>query len=132
MVTQRKLFIVLISLTFFASCSESFKRIDPTSFNEKIKNATNIKTPEELVKIFYNYPATEKVPKLTTYAKKLGDSTYEITLVHEGLEDDSQSGEKIVMKAKQDGQTWVVIEIRKNWKCWEGRGQKNWETIPCN
>ena len=114
------------------SCSESFKTIDTKAFNEKIASRTDIKTPEELIKIYYDYPANEGNPKLTVNSKELSDKSVEITLIHEGLEDDSQSGEKIVMTAKLTGQTWTVIEIKKNWKCWDGRGHTSWGTTPCS
>ena len=114
------------------SCSESFNKLDAKAFNEKIANRTDIKTPEELIKIYYVYPASEGNPKLTINTKDLGDNRIEITSIHEGLEDDSQSGEKIVMTAKKNDQNWTVIEIKENWKCWDGRGHTSWGTTPCN
>ena len=127
-----RLFGLLILLSCLTSCSESFQTVDPKKFNEKIADRTDIKTPEELITLYYDWPESEGKPKLTIRANKSGDSNYEITLIHEGLQDDSQSGEKIVMKAKLNGPTWIVTEIKKNWKCWDGRGHSGWGTDPCN
>ncbi|CAN5327384.1 hypothetical protein BH09BAC5_BH09BAC5_19770 [soil metagenome] len=129
---MRQKFGLILILTFLASCSESFNILDIKTFNDKIASRTDIKTPEELINIYYDYPAGEGNPKLTIQTRDLGDNRVEITLIHEGLEDDSQSGEKIVMTAKQIGQTWTVIEIKENWKCWDGRGHTSWGTTPCN
>jgi hypothetical protein len=129
---MRRLFGQILILTFLTSCSESFNIVDPITFNDKIATRTDIKSPEELIKTYYNYPVNEENPKFTINTKYLDDKSVEITLIHEGLEDDSQSGEKIVMTAKQTGQTWIVLEIKKNWKCWKGRGHTSWGTTLCN
>jgi hypothetical protein len=123
---------LIIIITFLPSCSESFKTIDPKTFNEKIAERTDIKTPEQLITLYYNYPENEGHPTLTIKVNKTENGYFEITLVSEGLEDDSLSGEKIVMKAKLNGQKWVVTEIKKNWKCLDGRGHTSWGTKRCN
>ncbi|HYV94689.1 MAG TPA: hypothetical protein VE978_23140 [Chitinophagales bacterium] len=128
----RQLLRVLVLLMSLTSCSESFQTLDPKNFNEKIAGRTDIKTSEELITLFYDWPDSEEKPKLTIKTDKLEGNSYEITLIHEELEDDSQSGEKIVMKAKLNGRTWIVTEIKKNWKCWSGRGQTNWGTELCD
>jgi len=119
-------------LTFLASCSEAFKTIDAKKFNEKIATRTDIKTPQELIKLYYDYSESAGNPKLTIEAKDLGNNSFEIILIQEGFEDDSQSSQKIVMTAKQTGLTWIVKEIKENWKCWDGRGQTSWGIRPCN
>jgi hypothetical protein len=129
---MKRLVIILIFLALLTSCSESFKIIDPTKFNEKINSRTDIKTSTDLITLYYDYPKSEGTPTLSITSDKIGGNSYEITLIHEGLEDDSQSGVKIVMKAKLNGQVWSVTEIKKNWKCWDGRGHVTWGTVPCN
>ncbi len=128
---MRQLFGLIITLTFLASCSEPYIKLDPNTFNEKISSRADIQTPEKLMEIYYDNPTSEGNSKRTIQTKVLGDNSVEITLIHEGLQDDSESGEKIVMTAKQIGQTWSVIEIKKNWKCRNGRGHKSWGTTPC-
>jgi hypothetical protein len=129
---MRQLFGLIITLSLLTSCSESFNSPDTKAFNDKISSRTDIKTPEELIRIYYDYPANESTPKLTISTKDVSDNNVEITLIHEGLEDDSQSGVKIVMTAKQTKETWTVLQIRENWKCWDGRGHTSWGTTPCN
>ena len=128
---MRQLFGLIITLTLLTSCSESFNKLDTKAFNEKIARRTDIKTPDELIRIYYAYSASEVNPKLTINSKGLSDKSVVITLIHEGFEDDAQSGEKIVMTAKLTGLTWTVLEIKENWKCWDGKGHTSWGTTPC-
>ena len=65
-------------------------------------------------------------------SKKIGEGLIEITLIHDGQEDDSQRATKIVMKAELIGQKWTVHEIKTNRKCWDGRGHTDWGTGWCN
>src|SRR5688572_14414355 len=123
---------LLLILGMLTSCSESFEDVDPRDFNETIATRTDIKSPEELIKIYYDYPPNEGTPKLAVNAVTLSEHKYEITLIHSGLEDDSQSGTKVVMVAELKGSTWRVETIKKNWKCWEGRGHTDWGTAYCN
>jgi len=134
MLKSLKLFIVLIPLvSIFGSCSESFNILDAKTFNEQIANRTDIKTPDELIKLYYNYkPEKEGKQKLLIQTIHLGENKYKVTLIHEGLLDDSMSSIKIVMIVKQTGLTWIVIEIKENWKCWKDRGHTNWGTALCS
>lgn len=127
-----KLFYFFLFFIILFSCSESYKTLDPKSFNEKIADLKDIETPEELIERYYNYPKSEGIPKLILEKKNLGENKYEITLIHEGLEDDSQYAVKIVMIAKKTKNTWKVEEIKENWKCRESRGHSDWGTTMCN
>jgi hypothetical protein len=108
-----KFLFTILSLTFLLSCSESYKLLDPKAFNEQIVTRTDIRTPEALIMFYYNYPEEEGPQNIMIESGKLNDNSYEITLVHEGIGDDSQAAEKIIMKAELNGQTWRVIEIKK-------------------
>jgi len=123
------LFVVLAALT---SCSESFKAIDPIAFNQKIAGRDDIISPEQLITEFYDYPESEGKPQLTITTTELGDGHFEITLIHLGLDDDSQSGQKIVMSAQHKEGRWTVLEIKENWKCWESWSFNDWGTTPCS
>ncbi len=137
---MKKTVILLSVLVLAISCcgKESFNILDTKEFNDKIANRTDIKTPDELIKLYYNYDDLEMFyhqegkQSVTIRVVSLRENRYEITLIHEGLLDDSQSGEKIVMTAKQTGASWTVTEIKKNWKCWAGRGHTNWGTELCH
>lgn len=128
---MKQLFALIIIMTFLSSCSESFQELDPKTFNEEITGRTDIKTPEDLVRVYYDYPEGEgSQPTITV--ENLQDNTFEITCILEGLEDDSQSGEKTILRAKLNGQTWSLLQIKRNWKCWTGRGHTSWGTETCN
>jgi hypothetical protein len=113
------------------SCMEEFEHTDPTRFNESIAASTDISSAGQLIMLYYDYPEGEGTPDLTITQKELTDNRIEVTLIHDNLPDDSQQAIKIVMTVAQTGEIWTVHEIRKNWKCREGRGHTNWGTAWC-
>jgi hypothetical protein len=121
--------LLIINLT---SCSESYKSVDPTAFNIKISEKTDINTAEELIELYYNYPTDEGTPKIIIKTKEVESNKVQVTLIHDRLEDDSIRAVKIVMTAEQLKNRWIVHEIKKNWKCWDGRGHTNWGADYCN
>ena len=129
---MKQIFGLLISIIFLTSCSENFDIKDPAEFNKQIEKRTDIATAKELIEIYYNYPANEGTPKLEIESKELGKGLIEVTLIHDGQEDDSQRATKIVMTAKLTGKKWTVHEIKTNRKCWDGRGHTEWGTEWCN
>ena len=130
---MRKTVIILSIFVLITSGCESFRTLDTKEFNDKIANRTDIKTPDELIKLYYDYDCSqdEGNPTITIHTIDLGKNRYEVTLIHEGLLDDSLSGWKVVMIAQRAGTTWIVTEIKENWKCWEDRGHTNWGTKRC-
>ena len=129
---MKRLFVCLTLIVLLTSCTEKFEFVDPMEFNEKIANRKDIKNGEELIKVFYNYPQNEGIPNLAIESKKLGQDRFEITLIHDGLEDDSQRATKIVMTAEHQNETWIVLEVKRNRKCYDGRGHTSWGTEWCN
>lgn len=128
---MKQIFILLFALSVI-SCGESFMNIDTEKFNTDIAESTNIKSPEELITIFYNYPNSEGKPNLRITTRKLKENVFEVTLIHDNQQDDSQKAEKIVMIAKKIGNKWNADKISKNWKCYNGRGHTDWGTEYCN
>ncbi|WP_108805518.1 hypothetical protein [Aquimarina sp. Aq107] len=129
---MKQIFGLLISIIFLTSCSENFDIKDPAEFNKQIEKRTDIAIAKELIEIYYNYPTNEGTPKLEIESKELGIGLIEVTLIHDGQEDDSQKATKIVMTAKLTGKKWTVHEIKTNRKCWDGRGHTEWGTEWCN
>jgi hypothetical protein len=123
-------YLIILLAFFLSSCTEKFNTIDPAEFNTSISGRTDIKTPEDLIKLYYNYPESLEGKKVAITSKKSGDS-YTITLIHEGLEDDSIEGKKVEMKAKQVGNTWQVLSIHGSFKCYQGRGHTGWGVENC-
>ncbi|MBB3697626.1 hypothetical protein KMW28_05530 [Flammeovirga yaeyamensis] len=129
---MKRIFRLLISIIFLTSCSENFNIKNPAEFNKNIETRTDIATAKQLIEIYYNYPHNEGKPKLEIVSKELGKGLTEVTLIHDGQEDDSQRATKIVMTAELTGKKWTVHEIKTNRKCWEGRGHTDWGTEWCN
>jgi hypothetical protein len=87
------------------------------SKNEDIMNAYAPKSKE--TEGNYTYTITEN---------KIGENTREITLVEDGLLDDSKAGRKLVMTVDK---TNKVLSIKENHKCYAGRGHETWGTENC-
>ncbi|MDP8162379.1 membrane lipoprotein lipid attachment site-containing protein [Pasteurella skyensis] len=128
---MKKLITALLLTIILTACSENFDIKDPTEFNQKIEKRTDIKTAEQLIEIYYNYPPNEGIPKLDIKSKNIGNGLTEITLIHDMQEDDSQRATKIVMEAELKNKKWIVHQIKTNRKCWEGRGHTDWGTEWC-
>ena len=124
---------LLIGLLFlFVSCNENLNLLDVSDFNSKIKNRTDIVSAEELIKLYYHYPKEEVATNIDIISKPVKHSMIETTLIHNGLMDDSIKAVKIIMLAKKVKESWIVLSIKTNWKCYEGRGHQDWDTILCN
>lgn len=129
---MKRLFGLLISLILLNCCVENFDTISPAEFNRKIRTRTDIETAAELIDIYYNYSPNEGTPRIEIESQKLESGLVEVTLIHDGQEDDSQRATKIIMTAELNDKTWIVHEIKTNRKCYDGRGHTNWGTGWCN
>ncbi|MBQ0907811.1 hypothetical protein KBJ98_03735 [Flavobacterium sp. F-328] len=126
-------YLFILFFTFLlVSCGESFDNMDTEMINKDIAGNTNIKTPEELITFYYNYPSSESKPNLKIEKKEIEKNVFEITLIHDNQQDDSQKAEKIIMIAEKLVNKWHVKKIRRNWKCYSGRGHTDWGTEVCN
>lgn len=128
---MKKIFILLFSILLI-SCNESFEKIDTEMINKEIANYTEIETPEQLILFYYNYPKNEGKPNLKITNRKLANQVYEITLIHDFMQDDSQKAEKVIMIAEKISFKWHVKSIKRNWKCHYGRGNTDWGTDVCD
>ena len=45
--------------------------------------------------------------------------------------DDSVRGVMYIMELSRENDQWLVVTIKKSWKCWNGRGPTNWGTGDC-
>ena len=54
-----------------------------------------------------------------------------VTLIHDNLLDDSVKAKKYLMELKKTKNQWVIISLKKNWKCREGRGHTEWGIEYC-
>ncbi|AWA30983.1 hypothetical protein HYN48_13335 [Flavobacterium magnum] len=106
--------------------------MDTEKFNADIAQNTSIESPEELITIYYNFPASEGKPNLQITKKEIDNKVFEITLINNDVGDDVQGAEKIIMIAKRIVNKWHVKKISRNWKCHPGRGNTDWGTQSCN
>lgn len=125
-------FLSIILITLNLACSESWKTIPATEFNKTIAGRIDIKTAEDVAKLFYAYPENEGNPSVQISKKALGKRTFEVQLIHDNQEDDSQRAEKIILVIEKIGLSWKVLEIKTNWKCRDGRGHTDWGIEYCN
>lgn len=125
------LFFVFL-IFFFAGCGnsqEEFEDINFMEFNQRIQTDRSITTPEELMKRYYFLEGEGEVSISATKEGWFGES-YRIVLVHEGVPDDSMASFQVVMYAEKISDDhrsyWQVSELKKNFRCQEGRGHTNW------
>lgn len=130
---MRKILLFVTVIVLLTACTgKSFIQADPADFNALIAERTDITDPKNLALIYYNYSDAEGVPQITVESKKIKNNKFEVVLIHDRLADDSVRAMKIVMIASRSGERWTVLEIRKQWKCYEGRGHTDWGTGLCN
>ncbi len=111
--------------------AEMFQEVDPADFNARIANE-KIGTVEEVVEMYYPIePAEGEGPQVSMHSETMEDGSHVVTLINEGVMDDSIAAEKIVMTATEMDLHWTVTSIKKNWKCREGRGHTDWGTEYC-
>ena len=112
--------------------TETFEISDVQQFREQVANSVYIQTAEELMRLYYTEEVSEEGNQTVTVEDvDLGDGYHQVTLIHEGLLDDSMYAQKIVIFARKTEQSWEVFEIWKNWKCRAGRGHQYWGTELC-
>ena len=125
--------VLILAAVLAISCSsKNYKEVDPAAFNTKIASRTDLEKPKDVMKLYYGIDSLQQYKDLSIAVKKRQDERFEITLVHDRLEDDSMRGMQIVMVVQKSGNVWIVHSIHENWKCWEGRGHTEWGVEMCN
>lgn len=99
----------------------------------KLVNATKASTEESIMAL---YRPREVAPEGNyTYEitkEQMSNGEVEVTLVEEGLMDDSQSGQQTKMTLKKVGVGFTILEITESYKCYQGRGSDDWSPQRCN
>ena len=129
---MKRFFFLFLLLLVLCSCEEeAFVEMDPARFNISLKARTDVKTPKQVMEMFYDYSpkGTPKGIKITT--KSLGSEQYKITLIHDPIEAGGQVAWKLVMLADESEGYWRATKIMKSWKCEEGKGHKGWGIGKC-
>lgn len=114
--------------------NEKFKTIDSDKLNQLLKGKSEDLSAQDVMKLYYpsKVESGEGNERIEISEKKLENGNTSVTLIHDNLRDDSQRGEKYIMELKRANNKWAVISIKKNWKCWNGRGHTDWGIEMCN
>ena len=112
---------------------EEFIRIDATNLNYQLAQTTNPMSAKEVMRLYYpqEVASQEGNEKITIQEKTLESGNTLLTLIHDNFMDDSLKGEKHVMELQKENNKWRIVSIKKNWKCWEGRGHTDWGIENC-
>ena len=112
---------------------EEFEVINTDEINRVLWEGTENLSAVEVMKLYYPHEVEtgEGNEKITTSETTLDNGNTEITLIHDNRPDDSVQGEKYVMELKESNGNREVVSLKKNWKCREGRGHRDWGTELC-
>ena len=114
--------------------NEKFKTLNSDEINHLLKGKSENISAQDVMKLYYpkKVETAEGNEKIEISEKKLENGNALVTLIHDNLLDDSVRGEKCIMELKRTTNKWIVISIKKNWKCWNGRGHTDWGINLCN
>lgn len=112
---------------------ELFERLDIMEINEKISETEETLSPKGIMEMYYpvGKESEEGNETIITKENSLEHEETEVVLVHDGLMDDSVKGFQYVMVLKQQEEKWKVVSLKRNWKCYEGRGHTFWGIDNC-
>jgi hypothetical protein len=114
---------------------ESFKTVDLSTI-EKLNSVVSSKKFKTVEEIMNNYKPNRKEAEgnytYTITQKDIDKTTKEITLIEDGLLDDSIAGEKTVMTINIENGIFKVLSIKENHKCYPNRGHETWGAENCH
>ena len=119
--------------TFIETATEEFEVLPTDNINQVLINTNENLSAQDIMKLYY--PLEEETDegneKIEIFETALENGNTEVTLIHDNFMDDSQRGVKYVMVLKEVDDKWTVVSVKKNWKCWEGRGNTDWGIELC-
>lgn len=96
-------------------------------------SSKNFSTPEEIIEAVY--PKEPKAEGKYSYTITKGNGTGNestLTLISEGIPDDSMYALKVEMAVINENGQWKILRIKEAYKCWPGRGHEEWGAAPCS
>jgi len=124
--------VLLILWSALYSCSNDLQQLDTRNVNEWLSTRSDIENAEDLIREYYGDIPEEGNSSVSVERTDLIGSRTQVTLLHDGLLDDSQKAVQLIMAVQKRGQKWEVLEMQKNWKCHPGRGHTEWGIEPCS
>ena len=114
--------------------NEDFKEINSDDLNQLLTQKGGVLSAKEVMKLFYpkKVETGEGNEKIELSEKVLDNGNVVVTLIHDNLLDDAVKGEKYILELTKSNATWTVLSLKKNWKCWEDRGNIDWGIELCN
>jgi len=108
--------------------NEEYEELDISEINKKIAESVERLNPEDIMRMYYPYKVktNEGNEIITMHTRRLNKENIEVVLIHDNLLDDSVKGEKHIMYLKNIDSKWIVVSLKKNWKCRDGRGHTDW------
>lgn len=124
---------ILLGLLLF-SCEEKFSNINYEELNQKISQSSKKLSPKDIMKIYYPKEVgfTEGNQKIIIKEQVLKNGNVEVELIHDNQLDDSVRGEKYLLELRKHNKNWLVVSLKYNWRCWNGRGHSSWGIKFCN
>lgn len=113
---------------------ELFERLDILGINQRISEAEEPLSPSQIMKMYYPTEEESSEGKESVDIKEnvLEHEEMEVVLIHDYQMDDSVKGAKYIMVLKKQGEDWKVVSLKKNWKCYKGRGHTFWGIDTCS
>jgi len=117
-----------------AQTPETFKEADPAvidSLNNLLAKGTLVSDDDIMQAYAPKDKTAEGKYSYTITRKEITKDQTELTLIEEGLMDDSRAAQKVIISLTRiDGQTRIT-SIWENYKCQSGRGHETWSAEPC-
>lgn len=121
------------SFSTTAASNEAYESIDVSEINIKISQNKAISTPKEIIKIYYPFEAGQEGKEEIIISERiLSNGNNQVTLIHDYQLDDAVRGVKYVMELKKEKNNWIVLSLKKNWKCYANRGHVDWGIVLCD
>jgi len=115
------------------STYERFEILNTDELNRILAKESKNLTAQEIMKLYYpnKVETGEGNEKIEISENILDNGNTVVILIHDNLLDDSVKGEKHLMELKKTNNKWTVVSLKKNWKCWKGRGHTDWGIELC-
>lgn len=117
----------------FKKTNEEFENLEIQEFNNSLSTEKNELSAKDVMHLYYpiEIENAEGKEEITIDEKTLDNGNTLVTLIHDNQMDDSVKGDKLVMELSKIDGKWKALSIKKNWKCYDGRGHTDWGTEFC-
>ena len=140
--------VTLIPVLFLIGCQsdehildfkvESSQSVDISIYSDQL-DAINVNpekdhTTYDFISMFWFYSGAKDSSASISHSTTDQYRLYEITSISDQVPgDDSVAGYRFDVKLKELSSNghWEIISVNKSWRCWEGRGHRDFSNEPC-